>query len=1483
MRILYCASDLSCPDATGDNTEAAVLRDLTMAGHEIVAAILVGPEVATLDSRLSDSAVPYEASTADEGLALEDSIRAFAKEVAVRAKEEALDVVLARGVVLNRILAEEGRTREILWSLLSAADLEAVKGAGDMGQSYLRTIVENNRITLVDSPEDLRSVQRAVPSAHHRVVAVGGRAGLDGTPAGVGLSFPVVATLWSAPRRILLYRNSPADAKGDWVAETYAMARLLASADVNVIIMCHDAISLFGAGMLLENPFVTVVEPPSARHQVVEGRLLPRFAAWHVAVAAAALDCCVVLSDDLEMAKYSFANDHLRGRLWPIIEFDGLAEFNDHREIFEGLAATARRLVFTNHASQAALESRIASSTSKTLVLPGLAVASEANDIRSRDGRLSPLFRKHLDRSVADYDSTPRLDVIRRILVAGHDFKFAGELVDLLAQREDVELRVDHWAAQNIQDEPLSRTLLDWAEVIFCEFASHNAVWYSWEKKPNQTLIVRFHGYELWSPWIQDINTANVDKFVFVSEFYRDKVVEELGWPREKTAVMPNVVDTLDLGRPKATEARFHLGMAGIVPILKRPDRALDLLERLLMSDERYTLHIRGRNPWEYGWMWQQEDIRDAYEAFYERLAFNPKLRRRVAFEEFGPDMGRWFQKIGWMLSPSYRETFHLAPVEGMASGAVPVVWEREGAQEIFGSEWVHEDTNSAAEYIIRANEDAAVYSGISQAAAEQSREFDVVKTGREWLNLLFASESAHSTVPATNIVAERQEMLFASSNTAAALARLVAVLRRDGDSNRINELVANHPDLAKELPLELMFESKWTDGVEALKADPPRITERSSGAAYVVRRNAVLFALDGHGSKGSARRLAAACRQEIDNGSLRLVAVTSGAVDPGFDSKLPSRSDVQVDGLPAIRHSLRHSDPLRVDKFVMAAADAIVREARTFRPAAIASGGEFWVALPALLAARRLGIPFLVEAETGQDQRRDDSLSLLCRSEADAVFRSGTCPTHCLQEGIQKYGDAIVPSVQRELSTLKVGVISDQFTARTISHSFETVPLSRSGGYVQVATLDLDAVFVESAWEGPDYEWRRGVAYYPDENDDLRRIVEVAKARKIPVIFWNKEDPVHFRAFEKTAAMMDHIFTTDADMVGKYLQSDESKAETVSSMPFYAEPAIHNPMPTDRPYVHSVSYAGTYYGDRFKERSIELHKILDVSKTHGLTIYDRQVNVTDSPYRFPPELSSYVREGVPYDEVLEVYKAHPVNINVNSANDSPTMFSRRVVEIAASGSVVLSGKGRGITEQLQGIEASGSDERWAELLGVWMTDEGGRIKEAWRQMRTVTRSHLAGHSLTILMRTAGVPVTAPQLPSYAVVLAALASENVESILRQSWRPSVVYTEMAAHHDVKRLQENGIKVSSPSQVDADVEWVAFWTNVPTDTYFEDILHATRFGGWDYLSGRPYAEEDGIGKPIVELERSGVFAELRRSGRDGGARDDAPLTWVMPRT
>jgi glycosyltransferase involved in cell wall biosynthesis len=349
-------------------------------------------------------------------------------------------------------------------------------------------------------------------------------------------------------------------------------------------------------------------------------------------------------------------------------------------------------------------------------------------------------LKAYFERSEADYVRSPRGKQKTRVLIAGHDLKFAGELVSVLEMRDDIELAFDHWKSLHHHDVQESERLRDWADVIICEWCGPNAVWYSNNKRRRQKLIVRLHMFELNGPWMKDVVADNIDSLICVSRLYVDRTRASTAWTDTAFRVIPNAVDLMDLRRSKEPDHRFRLGLVGIVPMRKRLDRALDLLEELLQEDPRYTLHVRGRMPWEYAYEWKKPFQREAYLEIFDRIGRSPALRDAVVFEPFGPDMASWLRKIGYVLSPSSDESFHLAPAEGMASGSVPLFWQRPGVDDIFSNRWTGETTSQIRAFVSALNSSPEAYAEESRAAAEYVQRFDMRSTGEQWLEEIFSS-----------------------------------------------------------------------------------------------------------------------------------------------------------------------------------------------------------------------------------------------------------------------------------------------------------------------------------------------------------------------------------------------------------------------------------------------------------------------------------------------------------------------------------------------------------------------------------------------------------------------------------------------------------------------------------------------------------------------------------------------------------------------
>ena len=295
----------------------------------------------------------------------------------------------------------------------------------------------------------------------------------------------------------------------------------------------------------------------------------------------------------------------------------------------------------------------------------------------------------------------------KKLLIAGHDLKFFTLILEELKKIKKYEIEIDEWAGHAIHNISESQKHLEWADIIFCEWGLGNAVWYSNNKLPHQKLFVRMHGQERNTSYYRNFDLDNIDKIITVSPYIYEIFNQQTEIPRDKMTVIYNAIDVELLDEPKEHDYEFNLGIIGICPKLKRLDLAVEVFEKLWTTNKRYKLFIKGKMPSEYPWLWKQDEEREHYEEIFKKIESAP-WKDSIIFEEFGP-INDFLKKIGFVLSTSDFETFHLAPGEGMASGAIPVIRNWSGSELVYPSEYIFETTEEMKKYIEMFNTKAAL------------------------------------------------------------------------------------------------------------------------------------------------------------------------------------------------------------------------------------------------------------------------------------------------------------------------------------------------------------------------------------------------------------------------------------------------------------------------------------------------------------------------------------------------------------------------------------------------------------------------------------------------------------------------------------------------------------------------------------------------------------------------------------------------------
>lgn len=267
------------------------------------------------------------------------------------------------------------------------------------------------------------------------------------------------------------------------------------------------------------------------------------------------------------------------------------------------------------------------------------------------------------------------------------------------------------------------------------------------------------------------------------------------------------------------------------------------------------------------------------------------------------------------------------------------------------------------------------------------------------------------------------------------------------------------------------------------------------------------------------------------------------------------------------------------------------------------------------------------------------------------------------------------VPPPRGPHAALRVALVADELTTASLQHECRVIELTPRDGEARLAREKPDLLLVESAWQGVRDSWKYRIAAYPDHpertNADLARLVARALDLGIPAVFWNKEDRAHFDRFIASARLFPCVFTVDAGCIPRYRAVLGADAH-VAALPFAVQPAIHAFAGID-PARRGACFVGSYSRHIHDARRSRQDMLLEAAAaTLGLTVYDRNSDRRGEHYRYPPLPGLQQRPRVPYAATAAIYRSHLVSLNVNTVEDSETMFSRRLVEIIACGGLAV-------------------------------------------------------------------------------------------------------------------------------------------------------------------------------------------------------------------
>lgn len=219
-----------------------------------------------------------------------------------------------------------------------------------------------------------------------------------------------------------------------------------------------------------------------------------------------------------------------------------------------------------------------------------------------------------------------------------------------------------------------SRQIAEWADYIWQEWADNNAIMSS---KHGKKTTIRFIGYEAYSNGeiLNNINFGDT-KVIFIAKHIQNMMKQYVNGNGTVIQVGVNCHNFSIRDTKRNTK---NIGYAGYINEKKNPE----LLYRIIKANPEYIFNLRCD--------WQS--------AFWKRR-FEQADFKNIVYHGRYDNLADFWNQMSITLSTSIIESFSYNIAEGMACGCKPYIYNWEGAEDIWGKQWIFDDMPEFTENI---------------------------------------------------------------------------------------------------------------------------------------------------------------------------------------------------------------------------------------------------------------------------------------------------------------------------------------------------------------------------------------------------------------------------------------------------------------------------------------------------------------------------------------------------------------------------------------------------------------------------------------------------------------------------------------------------------------------------------------------------------------------------------------------------------------
>lgn len=242
---------------------------------------------------------------------------------------------------------------------------------------------------------------------------------------------------------------------------------------------------------------------------------------------------------------------------------------------------------------------------------------------------------------------------------------------------------------------------IDWADIVWLEWANDSTIAATkYQGIKHKKVLVRLHGYEVFTDMPASIKWNVVDKLMFVAEHKRDLFFNRFGEiiARDKTCILRNGIDSNKFNIAVNKNRNKNIACIGNINYRKGIDLLLQFFYELLQVDDGYKLYVRGTH----------QDAR--YQLAIDTMIKELGLQNHVIFVGRVEDINKWLSDMTYIVSSSLEESFHYSIGEGMLAGLKPVVHAWMESRDIWPQKYIFKSSAEFKQIILDSSYNPSEY-----------------------------------------------------------------------------------------------------------------------------------------------------------------------------------------------------------------------------------------------------------------------------------------------------------------------------------------------------------------------------------------------------------------------------------------------------------------------------------------------------------------------------------------------------------------------------------------------------------------------------------------------------------------------------------------------------------------------------------------------------------------------------------------------------